>query len=142
MALVWVAGLSALAWSWRRGLLVFEEADIDVPDEVCGLRSTEIAWLNVRRHTVGWTAFFFGVFLIAAVINLPLWARLGMALALGVYYGTIRINNENENDGKSRAPLFSESFDGVWYPAVACLEWIGYLGVLVFGAKLVGELLS
>jgi len=143
MAFVWFAGLYGLAWSWRRSVLAFEAADVDIPDGLRTLSATEVMGLNVRRHTIGWSVFFFSCFLALAVIDLPIWAGLGMALVLGVHYGSVQVTDEREQEARAvRPPIFSEEIDNVGYTAVAATEWFGYLGVLVFAAQIVSEAFS
>lgn len=138
MALVWAGGLVGLAWSWQRAVAGYEAVGRNVPQDIGRLGAVDVAWLNVRQHTVVWSLFFFGCFLVLALIDLPVWAGLGMALVLGAYYGQIRLAQYEESSG-GRPIVFSESLDKVWFAVIVTLEWCGYMGVLMFTASIVVE---
>lgn len=93
-------------------------------------------WLNIRRHTIGWTVFYFLFILVLGLIDLPIWQRLGIGCLLALYYGYLRASTET-NQADNRLALFSPTTDKVWYFTILSAEWLGYFGVLIF----VGELL-
>jgi hypothetical protein len=138
MALVWAGALAGLAWSWRRTVTGYEGDGRTIPEDIGRLNSIDVARLNVRRHTVGWSAFYSGCFLVLALIELPLWASLGMVVVLGTYYGQNRIDR-GEAEGEGRPIVFSRSLDKIALTVIVTLEWCGYFGVLLFAANIAVE---
>jgi hypothetical protein len=83
--LVWVGVMWVITWSWDRHVQVYLAAGVVVPEDQ---RST--IKRRAQRHTLGWTAFFVGFFLVLALSDFPLWQRLGIAAVLSIYYGVTR----------------------------------------------------
>jgi hypothetical protein len=142
MLLLWLATLRTLAWSWQRHIPVAIAAGIEVDGEFRGLTSSQVIWRNVQRHTWGWTAFFFGFFLLLDIADFPTWQRLGIAVVLSAYWGIIRVQ-QDEKGGQESEPrrdiLFGPVKDQVWYRGLAVGEWFGYLGLIVFASQILAE---
>lgn len=98
-------------------------------------------WLNVRRHTIGWSVFFFGFFVLLGLADFPVWQRLGIAFLLSVTYGYQRVTKETGRD-RGAVPLFTPFADKVWGFAILSAEWLGYFGVLVFLGQLIIEAIA
>jgi hypothetical protein len=108
---------------------------IDIAQEHRTLGRGTVMWLNVRRHTAGWTAFYFLFFLALGLADLPVWQRLGVGCLLALYYGYLRASKETHQD-RDRLPLFSPRSDRLWYFTILSAEWLGYYGVLIFAGDL------
>lgn len=138
LGLVWLGALYALGWSWDRYLNRALAADVEISSEHRDLQFGTRVWSNVRSHTVGWSGFFFGFFLLLGLVGFPVWQRLGVGCLLALYYGYLRASRET---GKYRdqLSLFSPAADRVWYFIILSIEWLGYYGVLIFAGQLLIE---
>jgi hypothetical protein len=58
LGLFWLGALCLLAWSWGKYLQLLLAVGIDVASEHRELKPGKVLWLNVRRHTIGWSVFF------------------------------------------------------------------------------------
>jgi hypothetical protein len=131
LGLVWVGALCLWAWSWDRHVQLILAAGFDVESEHRNLQSGELVWLQVRSHTIGWSAFFFAFFALQGLAGFPVWKRLGLACVLSVTYAYGRTARE-VGQGPERVPLLTPWADKVWYFSILSAEWLGYFGVLVF----------
>jgi hypothetical protein len=138
LGLVWLGALCALAWSWDRYLQRALAAEVEITSEHRDLKFGTLLWSNVRSHTVGWSAFYFGFFLLLGLVGFPVWQRLGIGCLLALYYGYLCAGRET---GKysDRLSLFSPAVDRVWYSTILSAEWLGYYGVLIFAGQLLVE---
>jgi hypothetical protein len=141
MILVWGLGLAGLALVWKKTVVSYEAGGVSVPDDMRELTGFAVVSLNIRRHTIGWSLFFFSLFLIMALLEMPVWARLGLLLCLGVYYGSVRLDREEAQETQFQSFPFAEPINRGWLFLIATLEWCGYLGVLLFAAAVVNEAL-
>jgi hypothetical protein len=139
---LWCVALLAIAWSWERHLPIAIAAGAEIDETLRQLTLAQVLWQNVRRHTLGWTAFFFIFFFLLALASFPAWQCLGIAVVLAIYYGSIRWRREAAGAAKAGsrgASLLGPSKDDVWYGCLAVAEWCGYLGLIVFGSQIVAE---
>jgi hypothetical protein len=125
---LWMVFLAALAWSWKKHLA--SEAPPTEPGYAFPTRR-EAMWLNIKRHSFGWTLFFLLLFLLMAQMQFPFWQRLLFAGILATYYGSIRAGWW-ERRQRAQFPLFGHRRGEAWYLSLAIGEWFGYLGLLVF----------
>jgi hypothetical protein len=143
MLFLWAVTLRTLAWSWERHLPIAIAAGVEINEELRRLTPSQIAWRNVQRHTLAWTGFFACFFLFLAAIELPLWSRVGIAMVLAAYYGSVRVQRDEaqrERDRQSKSdPLFSPKKDRVWYRGLAISEWFGYLGLIMFAMQILAD---
>lgn len=140
LGLVWLGALYALARTWDRYLQRALAADVEISKEHRDLKFGSVLWSNVRSHTSGWSAFFFGFFLLLGLAEFPVWQRLGIACLLALYYGYLRASRET---GKcDRLAIFSPAVDRVWYFIILSAEWLGYFGVLIFFGQLLIEVVN
>lgn len=136
LSLFWLGALAAVAWSWDRYLQRSLAVGVDISQEHRELNTKRVIWLNVRRHTVGWTLFYFSFFFALGLVGLPVWQRLGIGCLLALYYGYLRASTETHQDG-DRLPLFSSRTDKAWYFTILSAEWLGYYGVLIFAGEVI-----
>jgi hypothetical protein len=140
LGLFWIGSLCALTWSWDRSLQRALAAGVEILSEHRSLKLRTVLWLNIRSHTVGWSAFYFCFFVLLGLADFPVWQRLGIGGLLALYYGYLRESRET-GQYPDRPSLFSPSVDRVWYFTILSAEWFGYYGVLILaGQVLVGLL--
>jgi hypothetical protein len=136
---LWFCAMAGIIWSWNRHVPIVVAAGVDVEKDQQHINFGRI----VRAHTLGWTAFFFGLFLVMALSEFPVWQRVGIAVMLSVIYGLSRIKRgETSRLGKgepSRVAMFGELRDKLWYRILAITEWVGYFGVIIFATELVAR---
>lgn len=137
----WAFALRGLAWSWQKHVPVLMSAGESVRGDFRELRQSQVFWMNVRRHTVGWTIFFSLFFLALGLAKFPVWQRLVIAAGLAAWYASARIA-QGEGSGGAEAWLFGPKRDRAWYWVLAAAEWFGYLGVLVFCGQAVVEVVA
>jgi hypothetical protein len=140
-AILWMMAMWGITWTWNRHVPIVMAAGFEVEEKYRRIDLKRVA----RRHTLGWTAFFVGLFLVMALSNFPLWQRLGIAVLLSVFYGLSRIRRgEVHWVGRSepqRTAMFGKVRDRIWYRILAVAEWTGYLCAIVFATDLVGQII-
>lgn len=141
LGLFWVGALCALTWSWDRYLHRASAAGVEISSKHRELKLSTVLWLNVRSHTVGWSAFYFVFFVLLGLAGFPVWQRLGIGCVLALYYGSLRASRETGQQ-PGQPSLFSPRVDRVWYFTILSAEWLGYFGVLVFAGQILVEVVK
>ncbi len=94
-----------------------------------------------KRHSVEMTVIYLGVFVLLALMDFTIWARLGFAVIGALVFGSAWIANSPSDPGlPDSSPVAKRASDfGYW--CLAVLDWFGYMSLLCFAAALIAELL-
>lgn len=132
----WAGFLCCVVWTWNRQVAVMAESGLYVREADRRIDMVRA----VRRHTLGWTLFFAGCFVLMDLASFPLWQRLGFVTVLAVAYGTTSIRRDEEDwireTNLARPALFGRARDAAWYRVLAVGEWAAYLSSLALVADL------
>ena len=136
--LIYFAAIYSFVWFGRRRIAWASRHDIVLEPEPKLPSSAADIW---GRHGLDTTIIYFIFFLALAVADFPLWQRAGIAVLTAVVFGSLWISKTPGGvalDVASRSRRIA-SVAGYWCLAVA--DWLGYMGVLCFGAALIAEVL-
>jgi hypothetical protein len=125
---VW-AGERRVRWGAKRGLSPNFEPKYPSAAEI---------W---NRHSVEMTVIYAGVFVLLALMNFTIWARVGFAALAGLVFGSVWIASSPSDPGLPGTSQVITRASNLGYWCLAVLDWFGYMCLLCFGTALLVELL-
>jgi hypothetical protein len=94
-----------------------------------------------KRHSVEMTLIYLAVFVLLALMDFTIWARLGFAAIGALVFGSIWFANSPEDLGLPESSSVAQLGSNLGYWCLAVLDWLGYLSLLCFAAAVVVEIL-
>jgi hypothetical protein len=136
-ALLYLAAIYAFVWTGERRMRWAAERGIQLTPAPKFPSAAEI-W---RRHSVEMTVIYLAVFVLLALMDFTIWARLGFAAIGALVFGSIWFANSIEGLDLPRSSSVAKVGSNLGYWSLAVLDWFGYMSLLCFAAAVALEIL-
>lgn len=135
--LLYLATIYGFVWTGERRMRWGDQHGIQLGPEPKFPSVAEI-W---KRHSVEMTLIYFVVFVLLALMNFTLWARLGFAALGALVFGSIWFANSPEGVDLPGSSSVAKAGSNFGYWCLAVLDWFAYMSLLCFAAGVVVEIL-
>lgn len=135
-ALLYLVAIYAFVWTGERRMRWAAQHGIQLGPEPKFPNAAEI-W---KRHSVEMTVIYAVVFLLLALMDFTIGARLGFAALGALVFGSVWIANSPSDPGLPGSSAAAKRASDFGYWCLAVLDWFGYMSVLCFAAAMVAEL--